>query len=258
MELSENAKKQGALWGREARDWAEITERTGPVVWRAALDAASVGPGTRLLDAGCGAGGASAMASKRGAIVSGCDASEGLLAIARERLTGADLKLGELENLPFEDASFDAVLAINCLQFTHDPARAARELTRVAAPGGRIAVVVWSAEESEQRHIFDAFRNLFDMPPKSRGAFELSGPGEVEALFPGLPASARDIDCPFVYPSLDIALRGQMSAGPSQRAIEIFGREKTEATMRAALQPFITGSGEIKIRNRFHCVAVMC
>jgi SAM-dependent methyltransferase len=258
MELSENATKQGSLWGREARDWAEFAERTGPVLWRAALDAAGVGAGTRLLDAGCGAGGASAMAHGRGAIVSGCDASEGLLAIARERLRGADLKLGELENLPFEDASFDAVLAINCLQFTHDPACAARELVRVAAPGGRIVVVVWSAEESEQRYIFDALRGLFDKPPRSRGAFELSRPGEVEALFPGLTMEARKIECPFVYPSLDIALRGQMSAGPSQRVVEIFGREKTEAAMRAALQRFTTASGEIKIQNRFHCVAILC
>src|SRR5579862_6215300 len=123
MSLSEIARKQGRLWGAEARDWVEIQERTAPVLWRAVLDAAAVGPGTRLLDAGCGAGGASVMARARDAAISGCDASEGLLAIARERLPDADLKLGELERLPFPDASFDVVLAINSLQFTPDPSR---------------------------------------------------------------------------------------------------------------------------------------
>ncbi len=191
------------------------------------------------------------MARERGAILSGFDSSEGLLAIARERLANADLKLGELESLPFPDASFDVVLAINSLQFTPDPTRAARELMRV---GARIAVVVWSAEHSEQRHIFEAFLKLFDRPPKSRGAFALSGPGEVEALFPGLATESYEIACPFVYPNLEIAIRGQMSAGPSQRVVEIFGREKVEAAIRTTLQPFVTPAGEVEMQNRFRCV----
>src|SRR5258705_4696345 len=135
MQLSDNARKQGALWGAEAADWAAIQERRAPVLWNAALDAAQVGPGTRVLDAGCGAGGAAVLAHERGALIGGCDASEPLLAIARERLPGTDLRLGELEALPFDDAAFDVVLAINSLQFTDDPARAARELVRVARPG---------------------------------------------------------------------------------------------------------------------------
>jgi SAM-dependent methyltransferase len=257
MELSEKARIQGALWGAEARDWLEIQERTAPLLWRAVLDFAQVGPDVRVLDAGCGAGGASVMARARGAAVSGCDASEGLLAIARERVPDAVLKLGELEHLPFADASFDVTLAINSLQFTHDPARAAQELVRVTAAGGRIAVVVWSVEHSEQRFIFDAFLTLFDKPPKGRGAFNLSGPGEVEALFPGFAAETHDVDCAFVYPSPEIALRGQMSAGPSQRVVEIFGRLRVEAAVRQALRPFVTPSGEVKLHNRFRCVVMV-
>src|SRR5580700_1606463 len=207
MPLSDSARKQGLLWGAEARDWVEIQERTAPVLWCAVLEAVRVGPGDRLLDAGCGAGGASVIARERGATISGCDASEGLLRIARERLPGADLKLGELEHLPFPNAAFDVVLAINTIQFTHDPSRAARELVRVAAPGGRVAVVVWSIEHCQQRQIFDAILKLFDEPPKGRGVFNLSAPGEVESLFPGLALQAIEIDCPFIYPNLEIAIR---------------------------------------------------
>ena len=254
MSLSEIARKQGLLWGSKASDWVEIQERTAPVLWHAVLDAAAVGPETCLLDAGCGSGGASVMARERGAVISGCDASESLLAIARERLPGADLKLGELEGLPFPDASFDAVLAINSLQFTPDPSHAAREMVRVATRGGRIAVVVWSIEHCEQRQIFDAILKLFDKPPKGRGVFALSAPGEVEALFPGLTLEVREIECPFVYPNLEIALRGQMAAGPSQRVVEIFGRDRVEAAIRTALQPFVRASGEVQMQNRFRCV----
>jgi SAM-dependent methyltransferase len=257
MDLSEAARKQGALWGAAAHDWLQIQERTAPVLWRAVLDFAGVKPGARVLDAGCGAGGASVMAQEHGAIVTACDASEALLAIARERLPQADLRLAEIESLPYPDASFDVVLAINCLQFTGDPARAARELIRVAAPGARIAVVVWSVEHSQQAKIFEAFLSLFDKPPSGRGAFALSAPGEVEALFPGLSSAADEVDCPFVYPSLEIALRGQMSAGPSQRVVEIFGRAKVESTIRTALRPFITPSGEVKLNNRFRCVVFL-
>jgi predicted TPR repeat methyltransferase len=85
MELTEKARKQGSLWGAEARDWLEIQERKSPALWRPVLDLAQVGEGTRMLDAGCGAGGASVMARERGAIVSGCDISEAMLDIARER-----------------------------------------------------------------------------------------------------------------------------------------------------------------------------
>src|ERR1700723_4749452 len=108
MQLTEKPGKQGALWGIEARDGLEIQERKSPALWRPVLDLARVGAGTRMLDAGCGAGGASVMARERGAVVSGCDISESMLDIARERLPGADLRLAELGNLPFEDAEFDA------------------------------------------------------------------------------------------------------------------------------------------------------
>lgn len=254
MSLSDAARKQGERWGIEARDWAEIQERTAPRLWRTVLDLLKVGPKTRLLDAGCGAGGASVLARERGAAVSGCDLSGALLAIAQERLTGADLRIGELENIPFPDASFDAVMAINSIQFTPDPLRAARELARVTAPGGHLAVVVWAVERCEQKQVFDAILKLFDQPPKRRGVFALSSPGEVEALFPGLATETREVDCASVYPSLEIALRGQMAAGASQRVVEIFGRERVESAVSASLQPFVMPSGEVRMNNRYRCV----
>ena len=59
---------------------------------------------TELLDAGCGAGLALQIAAKRGATVTGFDASAALLEIAAERVPGADLRRGDLESLPYGDA----------------------------------------------------------------------------------------------------------------------------------------------------------
>jgi len=252
--LSDAAEKQGRLWGIEAQDWVDIQERKSPVLWNPVLDAAEVKQGTRVLDAGCGTGGASVLARGRGAVVSGCDASEGMLVIARRRLPESNFRLAELENLPFPDTAFDVVLAINSLQFTGNPARSAEELVRVTARGGRVVVVVWSLDRCEQKAIFDAVLGLFEKPPKGRGVFALSAPGDVEALFPNLSSSATEIDCVFEYPSLEIALRGQMAAGPSQRVIEIFGREKVQAAIRRALEPFVQTSGAVRMQNRFRCV----
>src|SRR5690242_10932363 len=115
--LSEAAQKQGRLWGLEAQDWLDIQERKSSALWNAVLDFAHVTVNSRVLDAGCGTGGASILARERGAIVTGCDASEAMLVIARRRLPEVNFRLAELENLPFPDAAFDAVLAINSLQF---------------------------------------------------------------------------------------------------------------------------------------------
>jgi cyclopropane fatty-acyl-phospholipid synthase-like methyltransferase len=63
-----SAAVQGRLWGRAAHDWSELQEPTVVPLWEAMLDAAMVGPGTHVLDAGCGAGGASVLAMRRGGL----------------------------------------------------------------------------------------------------------------------------------------------------------------------------------------------
>ena len=69
----------------------------------AAADAARIGPGLRVLDAGCGTGEFCALAVARGAHVSGIDAAAGMLAIARERAAEADLRVGDIGSLPWDD-----------------------------------------------------------------------------------------------------------------------------------------------------------
>lgn len=128
-----SAQVQGKLWGAAAADWAELGEPLFTPVYETVFDDVGVGPDTRLFDAGCGSGVALQLAEKRGAKVTGLDASAELVTIARERIPAADILQGELEELPYEDASFDAVTAFNAVQYAADPVTALRELRRVAS-----------------------------------------------------------------------------------------------------------------------------
>lgn len=100
--------------------------------------------GWRVLDAGCGGGTYAIEASRRGAIVTGLDSSLPMLVAAwqRERriLGGAEISWchGRVEALPFQDGSFDLVLAITLLCLVPAPSQVVGELARVLRPGGTL------------------------------------------------------------------------------------------------------------------------
>lgn len=100
--------------------------------------------GRRVLDAGCGSGPLSAALRDRGAVVTGIDASAGMLALARRRL-GDDvaLHLADLrDRLPFTDGAFDDVVASLVLHYLEDWGPTLAELRRVLRPGGRLIASV--------------------------------------------------------------------------------------------------------------------
>ncbi|MEV7278830.1 class I SAM-dependent methyltransferase [Streptomyces sp. NPDC093111] len=100
--------------------------------------------GRRILDAGCGSGPLTAALRDRGAIVTGADASAGMLALARRRLGAeADLHVADLRDpLPFADGAFDDVVASLVLHYLEDWGPTLTEFRRVLRPGGRLIVSV--------------------------------------------------------------------------------------------------------------------
>jgi SAM-dependent methyltransferase len=100
--------------------------------------------GRRILDAGCGSGPLFAALRDRGAVVTGFDASAGMVEIARRRLgDDADLRVAELGcPLPYAAAAFDDVIAALVLHYLEDWGPALAELRRVLKPGGRLIVAV--------------------------------------------------------------------------------------------------------------------
>jgi len=106
---------------------------------------AGVVEGMRALDVGCGSGLlTSALADRLGAAnVAAADPSEPLLAACADRVPGADVRRAPAEELPWPDASFDAVLSQLVLNFVADADAAVAEMCRVTAPGGIVASCTW-------------------------------------------------------------------------------------------------------------------
>ena len=258
-----SATVQGQLWGTHARDFAERLEQTGLPLTSAVLDAAYVTPGTRLLDAGCGAGLLALLASLRGAQVSALDASAPLLAIARERVPTAEVREGELEELPFADASFDAVTAVNSIFYAADVSAAMRELARVVRPGGRVVVTAWGPPDRSE--FLSSVMPLAGplMPPAPPGAppakpGALSEPGALATLVEtaGLGvAGAGEVECPFVFPDAEASWRANASAGPNQVAVAHSGEDAVRAAIAEADGAHTRPDGSIHYKNVFIWVA---
>ena len=250
---------QGPLWGAAAEDWAEVSEPGQIPFYEAAFDALGVGDGTTLLDVGCGAGLALVLAAKRGATVTGIDAAEGFLRIARARLPEADLRHGDIEELPYDDLSFDRVTAFNSVQYAADPIAAFERDQARCVSGGRIAVVTWGrVEQCEMRVVLGAIGNLLPPPPPGAGGpFALAAPGALEALIEsaGLTAEAAiDVPTPYIYPDLDTATRAQLSSGPARRAIDEAGFDVASAAIRDAMATGLQTDGTVRLDNVFKIV----
>lgn len=255
------AAANGPLWGARARDWADLQEQTARPGFVAVLDHCEVGPGTALLDLGCGSGMAARLAADRGAAVAGIDAAGPLLAIARERVPNGDFREGELEELPFADASFDVVTAFNAVQYAARPASALAEARRVTRPGGRVAVMIWGEPAGmPMAGVIGALKPLLPAPPPGApGPFALSGEAALRALADaaGLRVEAiEDVDAPFVYPDRPTAIRALNSSGVAARAIAAAGEDAVSAAHGAAIDPFVQPDGSYRIGATFRCLYV--
>ena len=91
-----------------------------------------------------------AFAGGRGAAVHGIDVDAARLEQALQRLPGADLRLGLLEDLPWPDATFDVVTGFNAFQYALDIELALAQACRVTRPGGRIAICKWDPPERNE------------------------------------------------------------------------------------------------------------
>jgi len=250
---------QGRLWGVRAQDWANLQEGTARPVYAAALQRTGVKPGTRYLDIGCGAGMAAQMASNLGAQVSGVDASEALLAIARERTPNGDFRLGDLESLPFADQSFDVVTGFNSFQYAGNPGVALAEARRVAKRDGRVVVMTWGRPEGmPAASLVVALRPLIPpSPPGEPGPFALSEEAALRrfATDAGLrPMDIVDVDSPFHYPDLETAVRALNSSGVAARAMKNSSELAVSQAHRQALTTFRQADGSYRVEARFRCL----
>ena len=143
-----------ALKGRQQTAWASgdyaVIGTTLQIVGESLAEACDLRWDENVLDVAAGNGNATLAAARRGCKVTSTDYVSTLLerGAERARAEGLDVtfKVADAEALPFEDASFDAVVSTFGVMFAPDQARSASEMARVCRPGGRIGLANWTPE----------------------------------------------------------------------------------------------------------------
>jgi SAM-dependent methyltransferase len=166
-------------WG--AGEYALMAEALKPAS-ALGVEAVNVRAGERVVDVATGTGNAALLAAARGAHVLGIDTEPALLALAQQR-TSTDLDVrwveGDAEALPVTDDYADVVLSVFGAMYAADHAAAARELVRVLAPRGRLALAAWIPGS-----VMPAIGGVIAayLPPPPRATGPPSQWGEPEAL----------------------------------------------------------------------------
>jgi SAM-dependent methyltransferase len=143
--------------------WSPITAR----LFEPLLDAAEVGQALRLLDVGCGPGELAVSAISRGAVPIGIDIAPAMVDLACERHPDLEFRVASAEDLPFDDGSFDAVVANFVLLHLGRPEAAIAEWARVLASGRRLALSIWETPSINRLHglILDAVDSVEGLVP---------------------------------------------------------------------------------------------
>jgi SAM-dependent methyltransferase len=215
-------------WGRKAVDFATLCEPQNSREYVFVHHKIGVDAGDRLLDVACGAGLALELARLRGAECAGLDASERLVAVGRFRNPESDVRVGDMNHLPWEDDTFDAATSFRGVWGTTP--EAVPEIHRVLKPGGRLGLTVWGhLKVSPGAWALAPFRLAAEEKVDNQAAMvSLGRPGAGEKL---LEASGfvdiRRIEVPFAweYPDPDFFARALESTGPAYEAIQNAGEE---------------------------------
>jgi SAM-dependent methyltransferase len=251
-----SAERWGPLWGARPADWA-LSEDLQRPTYEAALERTGLEPGWRVLDVGCGAGAFLCSVADGGAEPSGIDASAALIEFARRRLPTAELRVGEMEDLPWDDDTFDLVTGFNSFFFATDMIAALREARRVAKPGSRVVIQVWGAHERCDLEAMKQVARPF-LPPRPADAPpdpDLSQPGLLRelAVRAGLvPEDEFDATWAFVYPDARTLGRAMLAVaglavivGPERE------RELEDAIVRG-LAAYRRADGSYRLSNEYH------
>jgi SAM-dependent methyltransferase len=252
--------RQAPGWGARPAAWAEQEGQHLPT-YAAALRRVGLRRGSAVLDVGCGSGVFLGLAREHGARAFGLDAAPELLELARKRVPEADLRVGDLQVLPYEADGFDVVTGFNAFFYAADIVGALREAGRVAKPGAPVVMQVWGRpERCSLTAIKDAVRPLG--PPAPRGSappLPLWPPGVLEgfARAAGLtPRDAFDESYAFTYPDDETLVRRLLARAPVVAAVEVSGEERVREALLRALEPLRGPDGAYRLENEWHfCVA---
>lgn len=230
-------------WGRCAESYlgtfAEFTSQAIPLL----LEATGTGPGSHVLDLGCGPGHVAEKLAQAGAVVTGVDFSPQMVKAARDCYPHIFFEEANAESLPFDDGAFDAVVSNYVVHHLARPEVVFREISRVLKAGGRFAFAVWGAPEHQSSvgAFFGAVEAHHDITELPHGP--LFGVTDLGVYEPMLTQAGLE-DCKLTThgvtwrtQSLDPVLRGfwdfgDMAALPSEI------QEKIRETTRENARPY--------------------
>ena len=248
-------KESGRAWGARALDWAYLFEPYARPANEVLFDRLDVRAGVRLLDIACGSGLAASYANRLGAQVSGLDASDALIQIARERTPGSDFHVGDMSALPFADASFDVATSFNGIWKGCEAAL--KEARRVLRPAGRLGLTFWG--RYDQLGLMPYFLKIIELSPPSHGeaTMEQGDTGRAGVIEDMLTASGfqpRDRGTVTVineWPDVAIAVRALAAAGPSIPAINAVGYDNFCQSIAELIAPMHVPGIGIRIASEF-------
>lgn len=160
--------RAAAVWSAGGKGYDQISRGIADSIEHCVLRLAPR-PGERILDLSTGTGWTSRLVARSGARVTGVDIADGLLEVARATAAAEglaiDYRLGDAEDLPFDDGAFDAVVSTCGVMFASRPEAAAAELARVCRKGGRIALTTWLSDGNLFK-MFAVMRRYMAAPPR--------------------------------------------------------------------------------------------
>jgi SAM-dependent methyltransferase len=239
-------------WGlTESADWwsaGQVSrQQTLGAATETMLEVARVQPGSRVLDVAAGTGESTLMVARRlgpMGYVLAADISASMLNVAaeaarKEGLTNVGTRVVDAENLALDGDSFDAVICRIALMLFPNPPKALTEMRRVVTPGGKVAVVVFSALEKNPYHgiVFGIVQRLGNIPLPAPGEpwmYALGDPGALEDLYKQvglLNVSVHAVPIQRRFPSAADAIRTMRNSAGDLR--ELMSRLKEAERERA-------------------------
>ncbi len=236
-------------------EWAYLLEPYARPANERLFDRLGIGDGARLIDIACGSGFAAHLAAERSAQVSGLDASEALVAIARARTPSGDFRVGDMFDLPFSDNSFDVATSFNGIWKGCEGALS--EARRVLVPGGGLGLTFWG--RYDLLGLMPYFLKMMELSPPDHGRASMEQgdtgrQGVLEDMLAAtgfVPAERGAVDVVNEWPDVGTAVRALASAGPSVPAIEAIGYDAFCQALSEVISPLCDRDVGVRITSEF-------
>ena len=248
-------------WSAKAGTYGGLTGAITSRLAESLLDAAGVRSDRRVLDVATGPGYIAERAAARGARAVGIDLAEGMLELARQRVGGIELLRADAEALPFDDASFDAVVGGFVINHLPHPQRALAEAARVLVSGGAVVFSVW--DRPERMRVIGVVKEAIETAGVDRGgAVPAGGPdpyrfadeGKFRALLEGaglVGVAVKTLELTHRVNGTQELLRGLLGSSvrtaAQLRALGPVARRRASAALERAVEPYRTSDGALAL-----------